>query len=55
MTRKVIITKNALKSLEEIADYIEYKWSMKIKNEFLDKFERIVVLIQTNPVKFSKV
>ena len=54
MNRKVIISKNASQSLQDIADYIEFKWSIKIRNEFVDKFEKNVKLIQSNPESFPK-
>ena len=46
--------KNASQSLQDIADYIEYKWSTKTRNEFVDKFEKNVKLIQSNPESFPK-
>ena len=54
MNRKIIISKNASKSLQDIADYIEYKWSLKTRYEFIDKFGKNIKLIQSNPESFPK-
>lgn len=54
MNRRIIISKNASQSLQDIADYIESKWSTKTRNEFVDKFEKNVKLIQSNPESFPK-
>lgn len=52
--RKVIISKTALKDTAAIADYIEAKFSIKFRIEFIDKLKKGFELIQNNPESFLK-
>ena len=52
--RKIIVSKIAQLKLIDIADYIEAKFSLKTKIEFINKFEKTVLLIQKNPESFPK-
>ena len=52
--REVIVSKLAFSKLSQIADYIAAKFSSKDKDNFLDKFEKVILLIQQNPELFPK-
>lgn len=47
--KKVIITRKASIRLEELFIYLETEWSVKVKNDFVEKFEKAVFLIQRFP------
>lgn len=53
--RSIIVSKTALKNAAAISDYLETKFSLKVKNEFLEKLEKAFDTIQTNPDFFSKI
>lgn len=52
--REIIISKTATKNALEIAAYIEAKFSLKSKNEFIEKVNKAFELIRTNPEIFPK-
>lgn len=52
MTRQVIISKKAQKSLTEIGLYIESKFSVNARIDFMKKFRDSVVVASVNPEIF---
>ena len=54
MKRKVVISKTAEKKLEKLFEYLLEKWSEKIKNEFIQKFEHNIKIIQAQPEIFPE-
>ena len=54
MKRTIIFSKNAEQSLANILEYLEFKWSTKVKEQFIKKLDQSVYLIQTNPDTFPK-
>ena len=52
--RKIIISKTAVKNTIAIADYLEAKFSLKVRNEFIEKLKKGFEIIQTNPEFFTK-
>lgn len=54
MKRTIIFSKNAEQSLANILEYLEFKWSTKVKEKFIKKLDQSVYLIQTNPDTFPK-
>lgn len=52
--RKIIISTTATKNALEIAEYIEAKFSLKFRNEFIEKVSKAFELIRSNPEIFPK-
>ena len=52
--RKITVSKTALKNSLSIAEYIEAKFSLKARNEFIDKVEKAFEMIRSNPEIFPK-
>ena len=52
--REVVFSERALRELEEISLYLKHKFSIKTKNEFVDKVERLVLQLQKTPELFPK-
>jgi hypothetical protein len=42
MKRTIIFSKNAEKSLFELFDYLEIKWSKKVKNKFISNLDKVI-------------
>ncbi len=47
--KKIVLTKRAADSLENLFQYLENEWSVKVRNEFIKKFENAVYQIQKFP------
>lgn len=47
--KKVVLTKRASFRLEELFNYLETKWSEKVKNDFVNKFENAIYQIRKYP------
>ena len=45
-------TNEAIDNLEEILDYLHYKWTIKEVNNFKLKLSKFIELIQSNPNLF---
>lgn len=54
MKRTIIFSKNAEKSLFELFEYLETKWSKTIKNKFISNLDKVIYLIQSDPEIFPK-
>lgn len=54
MKRKVFLSKRAKIKLEKLLEYLETEWSERIKNEFIDKLDNTLNIIQNNPESFPK-
>ncbi|BDU24498.1 type II toxin-antitoxin system RelE/ParE family toxin [Flavobacterium sp. GSB-24] len=54
MKRTIIFSKNAEKSLLELFEYLEIKWSKKVKDKFISKLDKAIYLIQIEPEIFPK-
>lgn len=52
--RKIVVSKTAIKDTLEIARYIEAKFSLKARNEFIEKVNKAFELIRYNPEVFPK-
>ena len=52
--KKIIVSKTALRNTLAIAEYLEYKFSLKVRNEFIEKLEKGFEMICTNPEVFPK-
>jgi len=49
MFKKVVFSKRARRRLEKLLDYLESEWSLKVKNEFIEKLDRCVLQISRHP------
>ena len=54
MRRKVVISKTAEKKLEKLFDYLIEKWSLKVKNEFIEKLDTRIAIIEKQPEIFPE-
>lgn len=54
MSRKVVISKTAEKKLEKLFDYLIEKWSLKVKNEFIEKLDTSIAIIEKQPEIFPE-
>ncbi len=52
MDRKVIVSKTAQKKLDELFEYLVDEWSERVKNKFIDKLDKNINIIRTNPEAF---
>ena len=49
MKREIIFSKNAEKSLIDLLEYLELKWSLKVREKFISKLDKFIFLIQNEP------
>ena len=54
MSRKIKLSRRSLHKLEKLLDYLEKEWSAKVKEDFIEKFDKAVKIIQNNPLTFQK-
>ncbi len=52
MIREVVLSKRAGKRLDILLNYLEENWSKKVKQDFIDKLDRAIEVIQLNPDSF---
>ena len=54
MNRKVVISKTAKNRLDKLFSYLIENWSIKVKNEFIDKLDRSIQIIKNQPKSFPE-
>lgn len=47
--RKIILSKRASNRLEKLFNYLEFEWSLKVKNDFIKKLDNSLNQIQKFP------
>lgn len=52
--RKFVVSRTALRSSIAIGDYIEAKFSLKSREEFVEKLRSAFTMIQNSPESFPK-
>ena len=52
--RELSFSKKSITEIREISEYIEDKWSYKVKVEFLEKLQLNLDYIASNPENFQK-
>ena len=52
---KVIYSKDALESLREIVDFLDYRWTQKELNTFRKDLEKLVETLQKGTIHFPKI
>lgn len=55
MKRTIIFSKNAEQSLANILEYLEFKWSTKVKEQFIKKLDQSVYLIHSPYAKKNEI
>ena len=53
MPFRVTISERAEKNLQEIVDYLDREWSIRIRNKYLDILASKVKFISENPLMFQ--
>jgi len=54
MKRKVVLSKRAKTKLENLLLFLETEWAMSVKNEFIEKLDHALQIIQNNPESSPK-
>jgi plasmid stabilization system protein ParE len=54
MKREIIFSKNAEKKLIDLLEYLELKWSLKVREKFISILDKSIYLIQNEPEIFPK-
>lgn len=54
MIRKVVISKTTQKKLDSLFSYLVEEWSIKVKNEFIEKLDYSIELIRNQPEMFPE-
>jgi len=52
--RTVIISHTAEKKLEQLFDFLEEKWSIRVKNDFIRKLDKSIKAIKLFPDSFPE-
>ena len=54
MKREIVFSRNAEKSLIDLLEYLEFKWSIKVREKFISQLDKSIYLIQSEPETFPK-
>ena len=54
MSRKVVISKTAERKLENLFEYLIEKWSVKVKEDFIEKLDSSIEIIKNQPGIFPE-
>ena len=54
MSRDVRLSKKAAKRLDDLLDFLEERWSSKVKANFIHKFDETLKYIQLHPESFPE-
>jgi plasmid stabilization system protein ParE len=54
LSRTVVISKTAQKKLEKLFEYLISEWSLKVKNEFVEKLDSSIDIIKNQPEIFPE-
>ena len=52
MTKEVILTPIAVNDFQNIIDYLNYKWDSSTVNNFIDRFEKLTILLSKDATAF---
>lgn len=52
MAKKVILTPIAVDDFDNVIDYLTHKWGLTVTNNFIERFEKIVMLLCESPEMF---
>ena len=54
MNREVRLSKRAAKKLDNLLDFLEERWSLNVKSNFLHKIDETLKYIQLHPESFPE-
>ena len=54
MNRKIVLSKRASRNLEKLLEYLEIKWSKKVKDNFIKKLEKALKILIEKPESSPK-
>ncbi|HBF87323.1 MAG TPA: type II toxin-antitoxin system RelE/ParE family toxin [Bacteroidales bacterium] len=54
MSKKIVLSKRAARNLENLLEYLETKWSKRIKDNFIKKLDRTLNIIKDRPESSTK-
>ena len=54
MSREVKISRTAQKKIAILLDYLQENWSLKVKSNFVQKLDKSIEIIKSNPSIFPK-
>ena len=52
--RDIILSKTAAAKLDNLLNYLQVEWSERIKQNFIQKLDKSIHLIQNYPLSFEK-
>jgi len=52
MAKEVILTPIAVYDFNNVVDYLTNKWGLTVTNNFIERFEKIIMLLSENPGMF---
>jgi len=52
MAKEVILTPIALSDFDSVVDYLTYKWGLKVTNDFIERFEKVYLILSEDPGRF---
>ena len=52
MAKEVILTPIAVNDFNNVVDYLTNKWGLTVTNNFIERFEKIIMLLSKNPGMF---
>jgi plasmid stabilization system protein ParE len=52
--RKVVLSKRAKTKLENLLLFLEHEWSFSVKNDFIEKLDHTLQIIESQPGSFPK-
>ena len=54
MGREVVVSKTAERKLDKLFEYLITEWSIKIKTDFVEKFDSSIEIIKNQPELFPE-
>ena len=52
MTRTIKLSKRAAKNLDKLLEYLENEWTVKVRDEFINRLDNSLKIIAKNPDSF---
>ena len=54
MSRKIVLSKRASRNLEKLLEYLETKWSKRVKDNFIKKLDKALLILKEKPESSPK-
>ena len=54
MSRKIVLSKRASRNLDKLLEYLETKWSKRVKDNFIKKLDKSLLILQERPESSPK-